>query len=195
MSSKKLTLSNEGIDNLIREIRGQKVILDSDLARVYGVEARSLNQAVARNRKRFPTDFLFQLSVDEYENIRSQIVTAGVRESNSSQTVMSSRKHRGLRYRPYAFTEHGALQAANILRSQRAVQMSVFVIRAFVKMRGTLLGTRELAKKLAALERQLTGRLDSHEAAIVHVLQRVMDLIDPPPLSPQPPKPRIGFKP
>jgi hypothetical protein len=75
------------------------------------------------------------------------------------------------------------------------VQMSVFVIRAFVKMRGTLLGTRELAKKLAALEKQLTGRLDSHEAAIVHVLQRVMDLIDPPALPPPPPKPRIGFEP
>jgi hypothetical protein len=133
--------------------------------------------------------------VDEYESIRSQIVTAGVRESNSSQTVTSSRKHRGLRYRPYAFTEYGALQAANILRSQRAVQMSVFVIRAFVKMRGTLLGTRDLAKKLAALEKQLTGRLDSHEAALVHVLQRVMDLIDPPALPAPPPKPRIGFRP
>ena len=195
MPSKKLTLLDQGIDNLIREIRGQKVILDSDLAMLYGVEARSLNQAVARNRKRFPTDFLFQLSVEEYENMRSQIVTAGVGRRNSSQTVMSSRKHRGRTYRPYAFTEHGALQAANILRSPRAVQMSVFVIRAFVKMRETLLGTRELAKKLATLEKQLTGRLDSHEVAIVHVLQRVMDLIDPPPLPPAPHKPRIGFKP
>ena len=180
---------------MIREIRGQKVILDSDLAMLYGVEARSLNQAVARNRKRFPTDFLFQLSADEYENLRSQIVTAGAAKGNSSQTVMSSRKHRGRTYRPYAFTEHGALQAANVLRSPRAVQMSVFVIRAFVKMRETLLGTPELAKKLAALEKQLTGRLDSHEAAIVHVLHRVMDLIDPPALPPPPPKPRIGFTP
>jgi ORF6N domain len=94
MPSRKLTLPDQGIDNLIREIRGQKVILDSDLAMLYGVEGRSLNQAVARNRKRFPTDFLFQLSVDGYENMRSQFVTAGVRERNSSQTVMSSRKHR-----------------------------------------------------------------------------------------------------
>lgn len=100
MPSKKLTLKHHAIDNLIREIRGQKVILDADLAMLYGVEARSLNQAVARNRKRFPTDFLFQLSADEYENIRSQIVTAEVRERNSSQIVMSSRKHRGRTYRP-----------------------------------------------------------------------------------------------
>ena len=195
MPSKKLTLPNQGIDNLIRAIRGQKVILDADLAMLYGVEARSLNQAVARNRKRFPTDFLFQLSADEYENLRSQIVTAGAGKRNSSQTVMSSRKHRGRAYRPYAFTEHGALQAANIIRSPRAVQMSVFVIRAFVKMRETLLGTQDLAKKLAALEKQLTGRLDSHEAAIVHVLQQLMLILNPPPPPPTPARPKIGFRP
>jgi len=195
MPSKKLTLPDQGIDNLIHEIRGQKVILDSDLARLYGVEARSLNQAVARNRKRFPTDFLFQLSVEEYENMRSQIVITEIGKRNSSQTVMSSQKHRGRKYRPYAFTEHGALQAANILRSPRAVKMSVFVIRAFVKMRETLLGTRELAKKLATLEKQLTGRLDSHEAAIVHVLQELMLILNPPPLPSPLAKPRIGFRP
>src|SRR6267143_1052931 len=195
MPSKKLTLPDQGIDNLIHEIRGQKVILDSDLARLYGVEARSLNQAVARNRKRFPTDFLFQLSVEEYENMRSQNVITEIGKRNSSQTVMSSQKHRGRKYRPYAFTEHGALLAANVLRSPRAVKMSVFVIRAFVKMRETLLGTRELAKKLATLEKQLTGRLDSHEAAIVHVLQELMLILNPPPLPSPLAKPRIGFRP
>lgn len=108
-----------------------------------------------------------------------------------SQNVTASK--RNVRYLPYAFTEHGALQAANILNSARAVQMSVFVIRAFVKMRETLLGTRKLAKKLAALEKQLTGRLDSHEAAIFHVLQELMLILNPPPPSPAPPRPRIGF--
>lgn len=108
---------------------------------------------------------------------------------------MSSKRRRGATYRPWAFTEHGAIQAANILRSPRAVQMSVFVIRAFVKMRETLLGTRELARKLAALEKQLTGRLDSHEAAIVHVLQELMLILNPSPPLPAPPKPRIGFNP
>ncbi len=106
---------------------------------------------------------------------------------------MSSGKHRGATYRPYAFTEHGALQAANVLRSTRAVQMSVFVIRAFVKMRETLLGTRELAKKLALLEKKLTGRLDVHEAAIVKVLQDLMQILNPPPLPPDSPQRKIGF--
>jgi len=106
---------------------------------------------------------------------------------------MSSRKHRGSAYRPYAFTEHGALQAANVLRSKRAVQMSIFVIRAFVKMRETLLSTGELARKLAALEKQLTGRLDTHEVAIVHVLQDLMLILNPPPDPPPPARPKIGF--
>lgn len=188
MPSKKLTLPDQRIDSLIREIRGQKVILDSDLARVYGVEARSLNQAVARNRKRFPTDFLFQLSVDEYENLRSQVVTPAVRERNSSQTVMSSGKHRGRRYRPYAFTEHGALQAANILRSQRAVQMSVLVIRAFVKMRDELGANSAMVKRLA----QIDNTLFLHDSALRDLYQKLRPLLAPPPDLPQ--KPRIGFR-
>jgi hypothetical protein len=98
----------------------------------------------------------------------------------------------GRRTLPYAFTEHGALQAANVLRSPRAVQMSVFVIRAFVKMRQTLLGSRQLAEKLAALEKKLTARLDVHEAAIVKVLQEVMQILNPSPI-PTPPRPQIGF--
>jgi len=105
---------------------------------------------------------------------------------------MSSKGRRGATYRPWAFTEHGALQAANVLRSPHAVQMSVFVIRAFVKMREMLLGTRELAKKLTALEKKLTSRLDAHEVAIVEVLQELMQILNP---SPSPPKPRIGFNP
>lgn len=94
---------------------------------------------------------------------------------------------------PTPFTEHGALQAANILNSPRAVQMSVFVIRAFIKMRETLLGTRALADKLADLEKQLAGRLDTHEVAIVKVLQQLMTLLNPPPPPPLPPRPKIGF--
>ena len=106
---------------------------------------------------------------------------------------MSSKGRRGATYRPWGFTEHGALQAANVLRSPRAVQMSVFVIRAFVKMRETLLGTRELARKLAALEKKLTSRLDVHEAAIVQVLQEIMQILNPPPPPPETPRRRIGF--
>lgn len=182
---------------MIREIRGQRVMLDSDLARIDGVTTRAFNQAVKRNRARFPGEFMFQLSMEETEalfaSMRSQIATASLsRLGVRSQTVTALK--RNIRYRPYAFTEHGALQAANILNSKRAVQMSVFVIRAFLKMREALLGTRELAKKLEALEKQLTGRLDTHEGAIVKILQELMSIINPPPQA-LPPKPKIGFRP
>jgi len=184
---------------VIREIRGVRVILDSDLARIYGVPTKRLNEQFRRNRSRFPDDFAFQLTAEEVTNLRTQIATLKKGDQNDalnwSQFATSSNKHRGKVYRPWAFTEHGALQAANILNSARAVQMSVFVIRAFVKMRETLMGTRELARKLAALEKKLTGRLDSHEAAIVHVLQELMLILNPPPSAPGPPKPRIGFTP
>src|SRR6266480_6232476 len=154
-SSNKLTADQLG--RFIYEIRGRRVMLDSDLAVLYGVPTKLLNEQYRRNRKRFPEDFAFQLTAKEANSLRSQFAT--------------SSSHGGRRYRPYAFTEHGALMAANILNSAQAVQMSIFVVRAFVKMRETLLGTRELAKKLAALEKKLTSRLDVHEAAIVEVLQ------------------------
>jgi hypothetical protein len=199
MPSKKLTLPGEAIDDMIWEIRGVRVILDSDLAAIYGVATKRLNEQFQRNRKRFPQDFVFQLTGDEVTNLRSQITTLKKRDQNValnwSQFATSSSRRRGKAYRPWAFTEHGALQAANVIRSVRAVQMSIFVIRVFVKMRETLLGTRELAKKLAALEKQLTGRLDSHEAAIVHVLQRVMDVIDPPAPPPRCPSPVSDLSP
>ena len=166
---------------VIRTIRGQKIILDSDLARIYGVPTKALNQAVKRNLKRFPDDFLFQLSVAELENLKSQIVTSSL--------------HGGRRKLPYAFTENGAVMAANVLNSPAAVRMSVFVVRAFVQMRDLLGGTKELAKQLADLEKKLTARLDGHEVAIIEVLRRVMDILDPPPAPPEPerPKRRIGF--
>ena len=178
-------------------IRGQKVILDADLAALYGVTTKRLNEQFSRNRKRFPEDFAFQLTADELATLRSQFATLEQGDNkeahNWSQFATSSSRHRGKAYRPWAFTEHGALQVANILNSPRAVQMSVFVIRAFVKMRETLLGTRGLAKKLAALEKQLTGRLDTHEAAIVHVLQELMQILNPSPPPAAPARPKIGF--
>jgi hypothetical protein len=182
------------IEALIRTIRGQRIILDSDLAALYGVTTRRLNEQFRRNRKRFPADFAFQLTAEDLVDIRSQIATGSLELSGMRSQIATASK-RNIRYLPYAFTEHGALQAANILNSPRAVQMSVFVIRAFVKMRETLLGTHDLAKKLKALEEQLTGRLDSHEAAIVHVLQELMLILNPSPPPPAPPKPRIGFNP
>lgn len=171
------------VDQFIVTLRSQKVILDSDLAKLYGVPTKRLNEQFRRNRSRFPEDFAFQLTAAELDSLRSQNATL--------------KKGRGQhsKYRPYAFTEHGALQAANILNSAHAVQMSVYVIRAFVKMREALLETRTLAQKLGELEKHLTGRLDVHEVAIVQVLQELMEVINPPPPPPAPPKPQIGFQP
>jgi ORF6N domain len=167
------------ITSVIRTIRGKKVILDADLARIYGVSTKALNQAVKRNLKRFPNDFLLRLSRDELENLRSQFVTSSL--------------HGGQRYLPYAFTENGAIMAANVLNSPEAVRMSVFVVRAFVKMRELLGGTKELAKQLAELEKKLAARLDGHEVAIVDVLRRVMEILDAPPPLPELPRREIGF--
>lgn len=129
----KLSLPAERIDALIREVRGKKVILDSDLALLYGVTTKRLNEQFRRNRNRFPQDFAFQLTANEVIDIRSQIATLKKRGQsvalNRSQFATSSSLHRGKAYRPWAFTEHGALQVSNILSSPQAVKMSVFVIR------------------------------------------------------------------
>jgi hypothetical protein len=173
------------ISSRIRTIRGKKVILDFDLAEIYDVPTKALNQAVKRNLTRFPDDFIFQLTKEEVEmelRSRSQFVTL--------------KRGMNIKYRPYAFTENGAIMAANVLNSPEAVRMSVFVVRAFVQMRDLLGSTKELARQLAALEKKLTDRLDGHEAAIIQVLRRVMDILDPPPPPPEPetPKRRIGFQ-
>jgi len=184
----------DGLRDRIFTIRGEKVILDADLATIYGVQTKVLNQAVKRNADKFPDDFMFRLTKDEAEEVRYSRSQPVALESgnNRSQSVTGSQKHRDPRYLPYAFTEHGAIMAATVLNSPRAVQMSLFVVRAFVRMRVALTDTRELARKLAALEREVKARLDTHDAAIVDVLARIMDLIDPPPL-PEPPRKQIGF--
>ena len=168
------------------------MLLDADLARIYGVPTRVLNQALKRNLSRFPDDFIFQLAAKEAADLmRSQSVTASESSRTMrSQTVIASK--RNIRFLPYAFTEKGAVMAANILNSPEAVRMSIFVVRAFIEMRDLLGGSKELARQLAALEKKLTARLDGHEVAIVEVLRRVMDMLDPPP-SPEPPRREIGF--
>jgi hypothetical protein len=202
MARKEIVAPIIAFEDLIHEVREQKIILDADLARIYGVSTKRLNEQVKRNQERFPVDFAFQLTAKESAALRSQIATGspqGVDSqaggTNRSQIATGSQKHRDPRFRPVAFTEHGAIMAANVLNSARAVQMSVFVVRAFLKMRAFLGDKRELAKQLAALEKELKQRLDIHEAAIVTILQRVMDIIDPPSPPPAPAKPKIGFKP
>ncbi|MEI7958585.1 MAG: ORF6N domain-containing protein [Verrucomicrobiota bacterium] len=166
------------VESLIRLIRGQRVILDADLAQVYGVPTKRLNEAVRRNAEKFPEDFAFTVDFQEVANMRSQIATAS---------------KRNIRYRPWVFTEHGAIMAANVLNSPRAVQMSVFVVRAFVKMRETFAQNKELAAKLAELERNLTDRLDDQEQAIVHILGEIKKLMEPVPADAESASREIGF--
>lgn len=179
MKREMVTYSSVDITTLIVTVRGKRVILDRDLAALYGVPTFRFNEAVKRNRSRFPEDFMFQLTRDEVVSLTSQF-------------AMSKSRRGGRRTLPYAFTEHGTVMAANILRSERAIQMSVFVVRAFIRMRQMLIEQRGLARKLAELEKELTARLDVHETAITGVLQQIMQLLSAPP-EPEPPKKRIGF--
>lgn len=179
LATKTAYLPTEPVESLIRFIRGQKVILDSDLARVYGVTTARLNQQVRRNIERFPEDFVFQLTKQEFENLMLQIAT-------------SRSGYGGRRKVPFAFTEHGAIMAANVLNSGQAVHMSVFVVRAFVKMSEVLAPNKALADKLAELERKLTDRLDVHEKVIVQILRELRQLMSSSP-PPEPPRKQIGF--
>jgi hypothetical protein len=152
---------------------------------LYGVEARSLNQAVARKRKCFPPDFMFQLSTREYENIRSQFLAAsGHKKTNSSQTVMSSRKHRGRAYRPYAFTEQGVAMLSSVLRSERAVAVNIAIMRTFVQLRRLMDSNADLARKIENLEKK-------YDEKFATVFAAIKQLIAPS----APAKKRIGFHP
>jgi hypothetical protein len=179
------------ITTLIVTVRGKRVILDRDLAGLYGTTTKRLNEQVKRNRNRFPEDFMFQLTAKEWGDLTSQIAMSKA-QSNRSQFATGSQRHRDPRFAPYGFTEHGALMAANILRSERAIEMSVFVVRAFVRMRQILVEQRGLARKLAELEEELTARLDVHETAINEILGQIRRFLSPP-SKPEPPKKRIGF--
>ncbi|MGA2748735.1 MAG: ORF6N domain-containing protein [Verrucomicrobiota bacterium] len=180
MKTKISVIPRQPIEDLIRIVRGQRVILDADLARIYGVLTWRLNEQVKRNNERFPADFVFTLTTEENRALTSQF-------------ARSKKGRGGRRTLRRAFTEHGAIMAANVLNSSRAVQMSVFVVRAFVKMREVLAQNGQLAEKLAELERRLTGRLDVHEQAIVQILEEIKKLMEPLPSQPEPKRPEIGF--
>jgi hypothetical protein len=171
MMNRKQIVPRFDVTPLIRSVRGQRVILDGDLARIYGVETRVLNQALKRNQERFPDDFAFLLSREEILGI--------------SQSVISLRKLKFSK-QARAFTEHGALMAANILNSPRAVAMSVYVIRAFVKMREDIAANAAILKRLAEIDKTLL----LHDTALHDIYQKLRPLLQPPP---EPAKPEIGF--
>ncbi len=162
----------ENLAALVFLVRGEKVLLDTDLASLYGVEARALNQAVARNRDRFPEDFMFQLSAEEWAALRSQTVMSS--EENGapalrSQTVISNGRG-GRRYAPYAFTEQGVAMLSSVLRSQRAVQVNIAIMRTFVQLRRLMDSNRDLARRIDALE----ARYDEQFSAVFDAIKQLI---------------------
>lgn len=164
----------DSIESKIHIIRGKKVMIDSELATLYGATTKKFNQQIKRNLKRFPDDFMFKLTAKETANLRSQIVTSSL--------------HGGRRYLPYVFTEHGALMAANIINSDFAAQVSVYVVRAFIKQREVLATHKDLAIKLGLLEQ----KIGKHDHDILAIIKTLQTLIEPPPETK--PRRRIGFR-
>jgi hypothetical protein len=174
MSPRTGLVALERISRAILIVRGRRVMLDRELAAIYGVSTGRLNEAVKRNPERFPADFMFQLTAQELENLRSQFTTSS---------------WGGRRYRPFAFTEHGAIQAANVLNSPHAVAMGVYVVRAFVQLREVLASNKDLVHKLAALERSLTALDAKTQRQFNDVYAAIKALMIPPP----PRRRGIGF--
>lgn len=167
-------ISERRILSTIMVIRGEKVILDSDLAELYGVETRRLNEQVRRNIKKFPQDFMFQLTKEELEYLKSQIAT-------------SSSGWGGRRSLPLVFTEHGALQAANVLNSEQASKMSVFIVRTFIRLREMALTNEKLSRKFEQLEK----RVSDHDKILSELIRKIRKLIDTP--KPNGKRKSIGF--
>ena len=153
----------EDITRAILVLRGRRVLLDAELAALYGVSTRRLNEQVRRNRKRFPDDFLFELTTEEFASLKSHFATSS---------------WGGRRTLPLAFTEHGAIQAATILNSPCAVEISVYVVRAFVKLREVLSTNRELARRFEQLESRINNKLTKHDEAIAAILSAIRELMD-----------------
>lgn len=185
--AKKLIASVEQIESRIFLIRGQKVMLDADLAELYGAETKRLNEQVRRNSERFPEDFMFQLTAEEFANLRSQIMTSSLRSqiATSNNPAGTTAGRGGRRHHPYAFTEHGAIMVASVLNSPRAVETSVQVVRAFVRLRQMLSSNAELSRKLATLEK----KYDIQFKAVFVAIRELMT-----PLEPRKKRP-IGFSP
>jgi phage regulator Rha-like protein len=175
MKSDRSLIAREPIETKILLIRGSRVLLDSDLAYLYGVPAKRLNEQVRRNLKRFPDDFMFQLTSEEYRALRSQIVTL----------KMGRGMHR--KYRPYVFTEQGVAMLSSVLNSERAIQVNTAIMRAFVKLRQILSAHKGLALKL----KQLEMKTEEHDEKVQAIFEAIRRLIERPP---EIPKRRIGFE-
>jgi hypothetical protein len=174
------------IETLILNIREQRVILAPDLADVYGVETRALNQAVKRNAERFPEDFIFQLTAGEFSALKDAGAVSGDGRAALRSQIVILESGRHAKYLPFAFTEHGAIMAAMVLNSPEAVAMSVFVVRAFMQMREQLAANAAILKRLAEIDKTLL----EHDSALRVIWTKLQPLLAPPP---EPPRRRIGF--
>jgi hypothetical protein len=181
MAEQKSMIPVERIERSILLIRGHKVMLDADLARLYGVETKALNRAVKRNLSRFPEDFMFQVTAEEFENLKCHIGTSNLK----SQFAISGSGWGGRRHPPYAFTEQGVAMLSSVLRSKRAVQVNIEIMRAFVRLRRILSRNKELARKLEDLER----KIGAHDQQIQTIFQAIRQLMAPP----EPKKRKMGF--
>ena len=187
--AEQLPVPLELVERRIHLMRGQKVMLDSDLAELYQVPTKRLNEAVKRNLDRFPQDFMFQLNKEELENLRSQIATSNPGAGAASlrlQSAISNVGRGGRRYLPFAFTEHGVAMLSSVLSSPRAVQMNIVIIRAFVRLRQVLASHKDLARKIE----QMDATQRHHSTVLVEVVKEINRLKQP---RRQPRKPRIGF--
>lgn len=167
------------IQQKIYEIRGERVMLDFDLAELYDVKTKTLNQAVKRNISRFPRDFMFRLTAKEWETMRSQIVTAskpiaGMRPQN----VTASQKKRNIGITPFAFTEHGVTMLASILNSERAIKMSIAVVRAFIALKQIAMQHKDLAERLEELRKELHERIGEHDTQLTAIYDAIENLLD-----------------
>lgn len=175
-----MTITDEKIIDKIYLIRGKKIMIDSDLAELYDVETKVLNQAVKRNINRFPEDFMFRLSTEEYNSLKSQIVTSNQRG--------------GRRYLPLVFTEQGVAMLSSVLKSETAIYVNIQIIRVFTRMRELLLSNKEILLKLEKIEKKLLKQnavQQKHEEEIQSVFEVLKELIN----TPQTPRKRIGYKP
>lgn len=179
--NRKITVLTRRVESKILVMRGRKVILDSDLAELYGVAVKRLNEQVKRNADRFPADFVFRTTA---RDLRSQIATS--KRGNQRGMKKGTIARGGRRYQPFAFTEHGAIMAATVLNSKRAVEMSIFVVRTFVRMREALATNQKIFAKL----RELENTVGDHDAQIQEIVEAIQEMMKPPAA----PGKKIGFE-
>jgi ATP-dependent Clp protease ATP-binding subunit ClpA len=184
-------VSIEGIANAILLVRGQRAMLDTDLAGLYGVSTKVLNQAVKRNLDRFPDDFMFQLGWQEASDLRSQTAASSeLSDQGPRSQSVTLKRGTNIKYRPRVFTEQGVAMLSSVLRSPRAITVNIEIMRAFVRLREVLTTNKDLARRFAALEARIEKRLAGQDQAIVEILEAIRRLMNPPPSAA---KRKIGF--